>query len=238
MLVNVDAKALEWLVCAYLSKDKVAYQEIIDGVDQHSENQIRFGLPSRVIAKIFVFRLIYGGTEYSYANDPDFTGVSTSQKFWKGVIDEFYEKYYGVHKWHTSLIETVTSTGQLRMPTGRFYNYSPTVRGNDLEWPRTTILNYPVQGLGADLMCLARVSFARRFKAARIPGRIISTIHDSIVVDIPNEYLDQVARMFHAVFDDLPYNFKKMFGVEFDLPCRCEVSYGNNKKDLTEYVIS
>lgn len=56
MLVNCDAKALEWLGVAYLSKDKVAYDEIRNNVDQHTANQERFGLPSRLIAKTFVFR--------------------------------------------------------------------------------------------------------------------------------------------------------------------------------------
>lgn len=56
MIVNGDAKALEWVVGTYLSKDKVAKQEILDKVDQHTLNQKAFGLPSRLIAKKFVFR--------------------------------------------------------------------------------------------------------------------------------------------------------------------------------------
>lgn len=56
MIVNVDASALEWNVAAYLSQDPVAHEEIWNKVDQHTENQKRFGLPSRLIAKTFVFR--------------------------------------------------------------------------------------------------------------------------------------------------------------------------------------
>jgi DNA polymerase-1 len=235
MIVNVDAKALEWICASYLSKDKVAYEEIWNNVDQHTENQTRFGLPSRLVAKTFVFRLIYGGTAYSYAADPDFAGVSSSEKFWQGVIDEFYDKYQGVGKWHGNLMSEATTTGKLRMPTGRLYNFDSTVRRGDVVWPRTKILNYPVQGLGADLMCLARVSFARRFKAAGIVGKIISTIHDSIVVDVPESEVEKVVKIFISVFDDIPMNFERVFGVKFDLPTRCEVSYGKNKFDLTEW---
>lgn len=235
MIINVDAKALEWVCAAYLSGDKTAYEEIWGKVDQHTANQKRFGLPSRLIAKTFVFRLIYGGSAYSYAADPDFSDVSSSEKFWQGVIDEFYEKYQGISKWHSNLMSEATTTGKLRMPTGRIYNFNSTVRRGDLEWPRTKILNYPVQGLGADLMCLARVSFARRFKAARIPGVLISTIHDSIVVDVPKEYTDRVCQLFIEVFNDIPMNFERTFGVPFTLPTSCEVSYGPNKFDLTEW---
>jgi hypothetical protein len=44
------------LGAVYLSKDKVWYEEIRNEVDQHTENQKAFGLPSRLIAKKFVFR--------------------------------------------------------------------------------------------------------------------------------------------------------------------------------------
>jgi DNA polymerase I-like protein with 3'-5' exonuclease and polymerase domains len=75
MLLNADAKQLEWICATYLSQDKVAIDEINNQVDQHADNQERFGLPSRLIAKTFVFRLIYGGSAFSYANDPNFKDI-------------------------------------------------------------------------------------------------------------------------------------------------------------------
>ncbi len=238
MLIQCDAKALEWLVAVYLSQDPTGIKEIIANVDQHTDNQHRFGLPSRLIAKTFVFRLIYGGSAYSYANDPDFTAVSTKEKFWQKVIEEFYAKYTGLADWHTALMQEATTTGMLRMPTGRIYNYRPEERRGDLVWPRTTILNYPVQGTGADIMCIARVSFARRFKQRGIKGKLISTVHDSIVVDVEDTEVDTVCKMFHEVFDDIPANFKRIFGKEFNLPARCEVEYGMNLKDTTTWVLT
>lgn len=56
MIINCDASALEWVAGSYLSGDKVAYEEIWNKVDQHSLNQEAFKLPSRLIAKKFVFR--------------------------------------------------------------------------------------------------------------------------------------------------------------------------------------
>ena len=56
MIINGDAKALEWVAGTFLSQDKLAIQEIWDGVDQHSVNMNAFKLPSRLIAKKFVFR--------------------------------------------------------------------------------------------------------------------------------------------------------------------------------------
>ena len=235
MLVNVDAKALEVLCAAYLSSDKILCQEIIDGVDIHSVNQEAFNLPDRLIAKKLQFRILYGGTEYSFAQDPEFTCVSSSQVYWKKAIDKFYEKYSGLAKWHTNLIATASSTGKIVMPTGRFYKFTGERRNGDIVWPRTQILNYPVQGFGADLMTLARVSFFRRFKEAKIKGELISTIHDSIVVDVPNEEVEKVCIMFEDVFADIPKNFERIFGIPFHLPTKCEVEYGHDKFNLTKY---
>ena len=231
MIISADAKALEWVAGTYLSQDKLAIQEIWDGVDQHSSNMAAFNLPSRLIAKKFVFRLIYGGTEYSYSVDPDFTDVSTSQKFWKQVIERFYEKYQGWAVWHIKLMQEATTTGKILMPTGREYSYSLTPRG---DWPRTTILNYPVQGFGADLMAIIRVAFYQRFMKRRIQGVLVSSVHDSIVVDSPSSCLNEIAELFHEVFRDAPKLYEQWFGRPFNLPLKCEVSYGPNMDDLTE----
>ena len=102
MLLNADAKALEWVCAAYLSQDKTAIQEIHGQIDQHTDNQTRFGLPSRLIAKTFVFRLIYGGSAFSYANDPNFKEIG-NEAYWQHVIDEFYKKYTGLKEWHDEI---------------------------------------------------------------------------------------------------------------------------------------
>lgn len=237
-IINCDAKALEWVVGAYLSQDKVAIQEIIDKVDQHSLNQKAFGLPSRLIAKVFVFRLMYGGSAYAYSKDPDFSDVSSSEKYWQKVIDAFYNKYTGLRDWHTKIVQEAMQNGQLIMPTGRIYKFEAKrdFRG-ELKAPETIIKNYPVQGLGADLMSIARVSFYKRFKDANINGKLVNTVHDSIVVDCSGNDIQKVARIFHTVFADIPTNYKRLFNMEFNLPMTCEVSIGADMKNLMEYKI-
>ena len=76
MLVNIDVSGLEWCTIVWLAQDKVGMAEIVAGVDCHAINQQTFGLPERRIAKIFVFRLIYGGTAWAYVYDPDFNWIS------------------------------------------------------------------------------------------------------------------------------------------------------------------
>ena len=219
MILTCDVKGLEWVSGTYLSKDKVAYEEIWNGDDQHSDNQKRFGLPSRLIAKVFVFRLIYGGSAYSYANDPDFTEVSTSQTYWQEVIDAFYDKYQGWREWHRQLVIDVGKSGMYYSTTGRSYKFDLNERG---ELPRTKILNYPVQGFGADLVSLARVSLFRRMKNKNYKSLLINTVHDSIDIDCPSSEIDLIKEEVIKVFKDLPKNFQKIYGKLFDLPLTVE----------------
>jgi DNA polymerase I-like protein with 3'-5' exonuclease and polymerase domains len=229
MLLQADAKALEWVCATYLSQDKTAIQEILDGTDQHTDNQLRFGLPSRLIAKTFVFRLIYGGSAYSYANDPNFTDVSKQESFWQNVIDEFYKKYSDLGKWHKEIVSKAMRDRQLTMPTGRVYKYEPDIKYGKAKWPRTKILNYPVQGLGADLMAIARVSLANRIKDMQ-GVKLVNTVHDSIIIDFDSKVCDNISivNLVDKCFTDIPANFKKLFGVDFNLPMRVECQIGSN----------
>ena len=249
-IIQCDATGLEIYAGAYLSKDSVMKEELRAGLDIHGLNQKALNLPEgdigRLIAKIFIFRLMYGGSAYAYSTDTLFMQVSESEKYWQKVIDAFYDKYKGFRDWHRQILRDATRDGYLMMPTGRRYNFSLVrdFRG-ELKAPQTTIKNYPVQGLGADIMAIARVSFKRRFDASgythrpnSITGVSIGTVHDSIVCDVSSDLVEKVARVFHDVFNDLPNNFKRVFGVEFDLPLRCKVSVGPNMMDMEEYKIA
>jgi len=236
MIVNCDGKAIEWYAGTFLAGCPVAYKELIANYDIHSANVEAFGLPTRLVAKTFLFRLIYGGTCFSYASDPDFTHVSTSQKYWQNAIDKFHDKYTGWDKWWISLMQEASTTGRIVNPyTGRTYEYERNWKG---DWPETTIKNYIVQGFAADLMAIARVSFHRRFLAMGIAGVLVNTVHDSIVVDVPDYEVERVVRLFHEVFRDLPANFEKVFKKPFDLPLRCEVAIGPNMSDIEEVKFS
>lgn len=228
MLIEADAKGLEVVGAAYLSQDPVLCQELHDRVDIHSVNQATFNLPTRLVAKTFKFRIIYGGTEYAFTMDSEFNWISKDVNFWKGVIDAYYLKYKGLRKWHDVIFQQAMLTGGYVSPTGRTYEYTPTLG----QWPRTNILNYPVQGFSADLMAIARVSARKRLRGLCL---MCNTVHDSIVVDTPNKNVYTVCRILEEVFQDIPTNFRKVFGLDFNLPMMAEIKFGPNWKDMEKY---
>lgn len=230
MKLSCDASGLEWNVAAFLSQDELAIEEIKNEFDIHSDNQRRFELPERRLAKIFLFRLIYGGSAWSYAHDPDFAWVSPDPEFWQRNIDRTYAKYAGLKRWHDSLVSGVIRDGQYESPSGRIYKYQPYKnRRGEWVWPRTTILNYPVQGLGAEIMMLTRISLFRRMKEKGYKSLLVNTIHDSIEVDsLPEEWYN-ISMDMRNVFADLPANFERMFGIPYNVILRCEIKLDGEK---------
>jgi len=176
--------------------------------------------------------LIYGGSAYSYSVDPEFKEVGYSEKRWQEVIDEYYLKYKGMAQWHKLLMHTATTTGKLVMPTGRIYTFTPEKKRDDIVWPRTTILNYPVQGLGADLVAIARVSAWKRIRGLK--SLLVSSVHDSIVIDSIYDEIELLCKILKSSVEDVPKNFERLFKVPFDLPLNVEIQIGEDLKNTVD----
>jgi DNA polymerase I-like protein with 3'-5' exonuclease and polymerase domains len=236
MLIQADAKALEWWTAVWLSQDKIGIDEIQNGKDLHLENEKAFGLPSRLIAKKYLFRTIYRGSAYAFSKDPEFASTSSSVRFWEDIGDKFFTKYNGLDQWHLSLSKLVAAGKPVVGPQGRewFFEMKRNYRG-DLVLPWTTLTNHPVQGTGHDIMAVIRVSFFNRLKKQNIEAKLIGTIHDSILVDVPKENVETVINLFESSFADMPDNFDRMFGVKPNIPLKCECSVGPNMNDSVEY---
>lgn len=236
MLVSCDARQLEWRCAAELSGDEVAIKEIIGGEDTHSLNQIAFGLPSRLVAKVYLFRTIFRGSGWSFANDPDFMHVSADSKYWDSVNEKFYAKYYGLDKKHKEWAELVMSGKPIVGPLGREWPISNRDKQGVLFTPWTTLTNFPIQGTGADVMMIGRVSAFNRIKRMKNSHEIkfIQTVHDSLTLDCPEDRTKECVRMFYEVFRDLQLNIKKLFNYEWVVPLEGEVKIGMNQASFKE----
>lgn len=220
MLISADVKGLEVVTAAWLSNDLTLRKEIVDGVNIHSVNQETFKFPDRLTAKRFKFKMIYGGTAPGFANDPDLKVAGLNKKQWEKVIDEYYAKYTGIANWHKKIIDEVLFSGFLEIPSGRVFDYRDLLKEKDWYYlPK--IKNYPVQGFGADIVKIARISLFRRWQPEY--GKLVNTIHDSIVLDIPSEMLYNISMLVKNVFEDLPKNLSNMYKINWDLPLEVEI---------------
>jgi len=231
MLISIDGAQLEWRGAVWLSGDSVGIKELNENLDIHTANQKAFNLPDRLTAKVYLFRTIFRGSGWSFAHDADFSHVSDKPEFWDNINELFYKKYRGLNEWHHQLARTVAARQPIISPLGREW-LIPLKENGDLPW--TTLTNYPVQGTCADIMMVARVTLARRLKA--IPQlstvKLVSTVHDSIVLDVPADLVEAVSAIAISCFDDLPRNFKKLWNIDLPIAFPGEVSVGPNLKDM------
>lgn len=236
MLIQCDASQLEWRTILQLAQDEVGIEEVLAKADAHSLNQVAFNLPSRLIAKIYLFRTIFRGSGWSFANDPDFMHVSANPKYWDEVNEKFFAKYYGIDRCHQKWKDDVLAHGVIQGPLGRAWTIGMrrNERTGELKIPWTLLSNYPVQGTGADVMMFARLSSHKRIKKAGIPCKFISTVHDSIVLDTHERYVQDIAEIFNGVFADIPKNIKNVFGYNWNVPMACECKAGHNMKEMSK----
>lgn len=240
MLIKADAKGLEWRVKAWLAQDKAAIEEILDtSRDVHSENQERFKLPSRTVAKNFSYRMIFAdafgekgfeGPAFAYANDPNFIGTSSSVAYWAKVVERFFDKYSGMYNHSVEIIREACETGRVISPSGREYTYTPYTKWDGTpEWPRTQILNHIVQGFSADLMVLARKGIYDGWKWTwKNKALLNNTVHDDVEADVINnrELIYEVCCLMEDAFLDIPKLAKKWYNVGLNVPMMGEVKYG------------
>ena len=232
MLISCDATGLEWRILLLLSGDQVGIEEVNSGADIHSLNQQELILPSRLIAKKFLFRTIYRGSGYAFSKDNEFKHVSTDPEFWDAKNAGFYKKYKGINECHMKWQMRVANRKPIIGPSGREWMIPPKL-GGDVPW--TTLTNYPVQGTGADLMAIARVSLRNRLKTGNLRSLLISTVHDSLIVDSPAEEKEVVIEMMHQTFNNLVPNMKKLWGIDSPIPFPCEVKIGKNLGEMHKH---
>ncbi|MHA2066891.1 MAG: DNA polymerase [Candidatus Thorarchaeota archaeon] len=235
--VECDASQLEWKAAAFLSQDPVMCQEIRDGIDNHAATgHDHFGGTGiRTDWKVFNFRMIYGGTPYSFYMD--YKMPSFSQKKWQHIWESFYEKYAGLREWQLERVDEVYSNGgYLRGITGRIFKFNLYDRRGVQEYKPTEIVNYPVQSFAtADIIPVGMLSLRHRLRHLGRGGLMCLQVHDSIVVDTKEEHVEQVAAICKNTMDDLPMLIKKYFGIHFNLPLGGDVKYGRNLGEMTEW---
>jgi hypothetical protein len=238
MLLKGDASKLEWVVKVWQAQDPVAMKEILTGFDIHTDNQKTFSLPNRTIAKNFVYQMIFAdafgekgfrGPAYSYANNANYQEASASPKFWEGVIEKFFNKYPDIYQHSINMIREAVTTGQITACTGRFYNFAPVQKYGGMDWPRSDILNYPIQGLANDMMALVRIGLSKSLE--EYPTEeilLINTVHDDVEIDVANdpEVVYNICCAVENAFANIPTAFEATYGVKVNLPFSGEVKMG------------
>ena len=140
--------------------------------------------------------------------------------------------------------EDGTAWGRIITPFGEEYSIPCTKRAGRWSAYRPRLMNYPVQGHAALLIKLAILKLAERIRmfvwhnrpcdVTSVP-QIVLTVHDSIVMDLPDWVAQDAAKLktFASMVDKTlrlapPHAISKTLGVEYVVPLACEIEIGTS----------
>jgi DNA polymerase-1 len=236
LFVSVDFSQLEWRIAAFLSQCPVMLEEIYRGEDQHAGtgSDIFNGSGDRVTWKTFNFRMIYGGSPYSYYMDYRMPSFSLGK--WTQIVESFYEKYYGLAEWHDQLEQEVRkNNGWLQNPTGRKFHFRkyPTKLG--MNYKRTQIVNYPVQSLAAEVVNMGMKYCDEMIERRNYSAVMCNQIHDDIMYDSHKHDATKVADTMLDVYQTIPVFMKTKFDIDLNIPLDGEAKIGPNWLEMEKY---
>ena len=91
--------------------------------------------------------------------------------------------------------------------------------------PEREAINMEIQGSAADLMKLAMLNIYRRLRLSGLRARMLLTVHDELVFEVPPEEKQEVARLVE----------EEMTGaMKLEVPLKVDVAAGPNWLDVEE----
>jgi DNA polymerase I-like protein with 3'-5' exonuclease and polymerase domains len=239
-IMQVDLSQIEWRDAAWLSQDAVMLEEINSGVDQHVATVINLmeleflgkddpqSKKNRDHAKVFNFRMIFGGSEWGFyldVNMPNFT-----IKKWRRIIHSFFIKYSGLEAFHNKCVKLVFRNGYLKLPTGRWFKFNKKhLKDGSYGYKINQIKNFPIQGMsGGDILPLMAVIIRRGMRKMGLVSKLVLTVHDSVVFDYVDGERDRLARLCYNIGNNLGAYIKNYYGIDWNVNLECEVEVGPN----------
>lgn len=220
-LVKADFSTIEMRIMAYLSGDRTLTRAFQKGVDVHRLTASRIsGAPmeevtieQRQAAKGVNFLLIYGGSAETLQRRIYFDyGIAMSLDEALEVHERFFETYPGIRDWHEMQRRAMGYThqhyfhncvsGTYALPLTSTF----TVLGRRRVWPRFgeglraskfQMYNNPCQGTGADLLKMVLCELYDRLESPE--ARIICSIHDEILMEVPEVEAGSYAKMLEEI---------------------------------------
>lgn len=200
LLVAADYSQIELRLMAHLSGDEALIEAFKHGEDIHAATAARLfhksvdevNADERRKAKTANFGIIYGISAFGLAQRLDIPNREA-----KELIESYFASYPAVKAYMDSAIMNATTSGYVETMFGRrrvlrdISSSNRTVRGI----AERNAINAPIQGSAADIMKLAMIEIARRFKAEGIRSKMIMQVHDEVVIDTLRSELDAVKRI-------------------------------------------
>jgi DNA polymerase-1 len=232
VLLKADYSQIELRLLAHFSGDaelRRAYQE---DRDIHSLVAAQcYGVPEaevtgdqRRFAKTINFGVIYGMSAYGLAGRLDISMEVAAQ-----FIDAYFARYPTVASYQDELLESCRRQGFVTTLLSR-RRY---IRGVRLETSyrerneaEREAVNMQIQGSAADLIKVAMLNIHRRLRREKRQARMLLTVHDELVFEVPSDELESVASLVREEMEE---------AIALAVPLKADLATGPNWLEMQKW---
>lgn len=219
VLVGADYSQFELRLAAVLADDKELIDDFNGDVDIHTKTAAQvYGIPmdevtktQRRDAKVINFGVLYGMSPHGLSAA---TGMNFVEA--KKYIDHYFELRAPIRKYIDATLEKAKTEGYVETYYGR-RRPTPDINSSNFmvrEAASRQAANMPIQGTEADLMKLAMLKIDEELGGV---GEQILQIHDSVLVEVPQESAEKVAKILRDTMEniapELPVKLKVDVGI-------------------------
>jgi DNA polymerase-1 len=229
VLISADYSQIELRVLAHMADEETLIEAFRRGDDIHDQTANRvfgsaFGMDKhkkRSIAKMINYALLYGKTAFTLSKDIGVT-PQAAQEF----IDAYFAGFPRIRQFIDRTLEAARVSGVVKTMYGRrrLVPELTSKNGQIRSAAERVAVNLPIQGTAADIMKQAMIDVHAAL-AAR-PGaqtaRMILTVHDELLFEVPGNEADEVAGIVRD---------RMQSAVSLKVPLTVDVGIGENWKE-------
>jgi DNA polymerase-1 len=205
VLLAADYSQVELRILAHITQDASLIETFKRGADIHRSTAAQiFSVPENQVTadqrramKTINFGVLYGMSAFRLSNE---LNISTAQA--KDFIDAYFSRYPKIQEYLDRTLEEARKSGKVTTLFGRvryipeIHNKSFTVRGN----AERMAINAPIQGTAADILKLAMIALDKNLGD---DGAMLLTVHDEIVIEVPEERVNKVAGIVKETMENI-----------------------------------
>jgi DNA polymerase-1 len=206
VLLDADYSQIELRILAHLSGDEGLIQAFLDDADIHRRTAARVmnveesavTTEMRAHAKVVNFGIVYGMGARGLAQS---LGIDTAAA--RRFIDDYFRSYPGVKRFIDDTIARARrdkAVGTMLGRVRRLPDIDSTNPGARAFSDRVAV-NTPVQGTAADIIKLAMVAADREIARRGLASRMILTVHDELLFDVPGGELDEMRALVRGCME-------------------------------------
>jgi DNA polymerase I len=223
-LLTADYSQIELRVMAHLAEDPGLIEAFERGADIHTTTAARvFGVADetkvddfqRRFAKVVNYGLAYGMEAYGLAQRLD---IATEQA--REILDAYFVAFPNIAAYMRETVRQARATGYTTTLFGR-RRQLPELSSDNFrirQMGERMAQNAPVQGSAADIFKLAMIDLDRALTAGEFRSRMILTVHDELVLEVP---LDERERIEPVVRDVMEHV------TELRVPLVVDIGFGH-----------